>query len=225
MTRTVSSPSFPPSSLLPFLHHSSFLSVASSSACVPPSPILLPLLLLLDLLADRRFSAATTSLPRPARKPQPTHMALERVGAVFDAVRSRAEGAAAMVSPRARTVLALGAAFWLTRRLWRRLHTARLTGALVVITGASQGIGAALAYQLASLGARVVLLARGGRALEKVASHINAEFPGRAAYFVCDCSDFDAVNQTAKLIVDGAWGRGGRSGAKGRRSEGAKERE
>ncbi len=47
-----------------------------------------------------------------------------------------------------------------------------LTGRLAVVTGASRGIGAATAQELAAAGAHVVLAARDGNALERVAGQI-----------------------------------------------------
>jgi NAD(P)-dependent dehydrogenase (short-subunit alcohol dehydrogenase family) len=50
-----------------------------------------------------------------------------------------------------------------------------LAGRLVLVTGASRGIGAATAQELAAAGARVVLAARDGEALEAVAQTIRNE--------------------------------------------------
>jgi NAD(P)-dependent dehydrogenase (short-subunit alcohol dehydrogenase family) len=49
-----------------------------------------------------------------------------------------------------------------------------LRGIGTVVTGGSRGLGAALGLELARRGARVVLVARGGRALEEVAAGIRA---------------------------------------------------
>ncbi|PIU52695.1 MAG: hypothetical protein COS90_10110 [Deltaproteobacteria bacterium CG07_land_8_20_14_0_80_60_11] len=50
----------------------------------------------------------------------------------------------------------------------------QLVNSTVLITGASRGIGAAVAETLSMAGARVVLLARDGSKLEEVAAHINS---------------------------------------------------
>lgn len=49
-----------------------------------------------------------------------------------------------------------------------------LAGRVAVVTGASRGIGAAVAEELAGTGARVVIAARGGADLEQVAERIGA---------------------------------------------------
>lgn len=51
----------------------------------------------------------------------------------------------------------------------------------VVITGASSGIGEAMAREYAAAGARVVLGARNGAKLEQIAAEIRAQ-GGRAAW-------------------------------------------
>ncbi|HKY37747.1 MAG TPA: SDR family oxidoreductase [Polyangiaceae bacterium] len=50
-----------------------------------------------------------------------------------------------------------------------------LSGKAAIVTGASRGLGRALARQLAQAGARVVLVARSAPELEQVASEIRAE--------------------------------------------------
>lgn len=52
---------------------------------------------------------------------------------------------------------------------WGRRPAAELRGKVVWITGASSGIGEELAYQLARVGAKLVLSARGEEDLRKVA--------------------------------------------------------
>lgn len=73
-----------------------------------------------------------------------------------------------------------------------------------VVTGASGGIGAALARELASRGARVALIARRRERLEALAKEIEAA-GGRAAVHVCDVSDLAALEATARAIA-ADWG-------------------
>lgn len=64
-----------------------------------------------------------------------------------------------------------------------------LAGRLALVTGASRGIGAAVARRLASSGARVALLARSGDALATLAEEIG----GGAVALVCDVRDTGAL--------------------------------
>lgn len=76
----------------------------------------------------------------------------------------------------------------------------KLDGALVVVTGASSGIGAATARELARRGARVVLQARTAKKLEAVAADIEAS-GGIAHVQSVDLSDPDAVQAAADALL------------------------
>jgi NAD(P)-dependent dehydrogenase (short-subunit alcohol dehydrogenase family) len=65
-------------------------------------------------------------------------------------------------------------------------------GRAALITGASRGLGAALAKELAAKGVKVVLVARGAEALEEVARAIDAA-GGEAHALAADIGDKDAV--------------------------------
>ncbi|MEO6417880.1 MAG: SDR family oxidoreductase [Polyangiaceae bacterium] len=67
-----------------------------------------------------------------------------------------------------------------------------MRGAAVLITGASQGLGAALARELGRAGAKLVLVARGADALEGVVKEIRAA-GGEAHALSVDVSDKNAV--------------------------------
>lgn len=69
-----------------------------------------------------------------------------------------------------------------------------------VITGASGGIGASLARELAARGTRVALVARRVDRLESLAKEIEAA-GGRATVHPCDVSDLGAIQSTVKSIV------------------------
>lgn len=64
-----------------------------------------------------------------------------------------------------------------------------LNGKVIIVTGASRGIGAAAAAALAKAGAKVVLTARDGKLTEEVAGSIGESASARA----CDVSDYAAV--------------------------------
>lgn len=71
-----------------------------------------------------------------------------------------------------------------------------LHGASAVVTGASRGIGRAVAGALAAAGARVFLISRSAADLEQVATHI-----GRGAVAVpCDVTNADAVSRAVEVI-------------------------
>ena len=77
----------------------------------------------------------------------------------------------------------------------------KLSEQVVVITGASSGIGLATAREAARRGARVVLVARDDHDLRRATDAIRAE-GGRAMYVAADVADFDEVAQAAERTVD-----------------------
>lgn len=71
----------------------------------------------------------------------------------------------------------------------------------ILITGGSRGLGAALAHELARRGARLFLVARGARDLERVAAAIRGH-GGRATAFAADVADKHAVHAIAGAASD-----------------------
>jgi 3-oxoacyl-[acyl-carrier protein] reductase len=69
-----------------------------------------------------------------------------------------------------------------------------LAGKVVIVTGASRGIGAAAAAALANAGASLVLAARDATHTDAVAQAI-ARAGGKAAAIACDVSDWTAVQR------------------------------
>ncbi|MBK8467235.1 MAG: SDR family NAD(P)-dependent oxidoreductase [Chloracidobacterium sp.] len=71
----------------------------------------------------------------------------------------------------------------------------------VLLTGASSGIGEALAIAIASKGATVGLLARREDLLKDIAAKCES-VGGKARYFACDVVDSDAVHEAAQKFRD-----------------------
>src|SRR5690349_2301221 len=76
-----------------------------------------------------------------------------------------------------------------------------VAGQVIVITGASSGIGLATAREAARRGARVVLTARNERALREVTKRIIAE-GGAAMWVPGDVADPDDLERVAKDAID-----------------------
>jgi NAD(P)-dependent dehydrogenase (short-subunit alcohol dehydrogenase family) len=81
----------------------------------------------------------------------------------------------------------------------------RLDGRVVWLTGASRGLGRALAYALAGAGAELVLSARSESALTELADEIRAH-GGTVETVVGSVTDADVIGRTASLIEQ-RWGR------------------
>jgi NAD(P)-dependent dehydrogenase (short-subunit alcohol dehydrogenase family) len=75
-----------------------------------------------------------------------------------------------------------------------------LKGKIVVITGASSGIGKATALRVALHGGTPILVARGKEKLEQTKGDIEA-LGGTAHVYTCDLSDLDDIDRLAKSIV------------------------
>jgi NADP-dependent 3-hydroxy acid dehydrogenase YdfG len=73
-----------------------------------------------------------------------------------------------------------------------------LVGRTALVSGASRGIGLAVARAFVGSGARVVMLARGSQALDAAAAKLGA----RATPMICDVGDPSAVERTAAAVCD-----------------------
>ena len=74
-----------------------------------------------------------------------------------------------------------------------------LSGQIALVTGAGQGIGAAIARKLAALGATVILAGRTMKSLEETASSIGAA-GGQAQAQQCDVTDLGSVLMLAASV-------------------------
>ncbi|MBT4689723.1 MAG: SDR family NAD(P)-dependent oxidoreductase [Rhodospirillaceae bacterium] len=81
----------------------------------------------------------------------------------------------------------------------------RLKDRLALITGASRGIGAAIAKAYAAEGAHVILVARTSGGLEEVDDEIN-KIGGKATLVPMDLADFDAIDDLGGQIFQ-RWGK------------------
>jgi len=81
----------------------------------------------------------------------------------------------------------------------------RLQDRIAVITGASRGIGRAVALGFAAEGAHVILVARTVGGLEEVDDEIN-KIGGKATLVPLDLTDFDAIDRLGASIYE-RWGK------------------
>ncbi len=76
-----------------------------------------------------------------------------------------------------------------------------LSDKVVIITGASQGIGRTMATIFAESGANVVCVARSEKKIEELSMEIKSK-GGLAIPAVCDISNGDSFSRTIKSVVD-----------------------
>lgn len=82
----------------------------------------------------------------------------------------------------------------------------KLSGKRAVVTGASQGLGLAIARVFLSEGARVLICARSGKELDAAHVELEGEFPGRVFAERCDISrrdDLDSFAAAAEQLLGG----------------------
>lgn len=72
-----------------------------------------------------------------------------------------------------------------------------LSGKTAIVTGASRGIGEAIARQMADHGANVVVSSRKAAACDEVTNSINEKHPGRALTVQCNISEKEQLQNLA----------------------------
>ena len=88
------------------------------------------------------------------------------------------------------------------RRAWDEHALRRLDGKLVVVTGATSGLGLAAAEGFARLGATVCLVARDPERGERSRAHVSELATGGAAELeLCDLSELDSVRALARRLL------------------------
>ncbi|MBQ8836747.1 MAG: 3-oxoacyl-ACP reductase FabG [Clostridia bacterium] len=76
-----------------------------------------------------------------------------------------------------------------------------LNGKTAIITGGSRGLGEAIAYKLASMGANIAIVDIGDVSLsDKVCAKCKDEYKVEAKAYQCDVSNFDAAKETVANI-------------------------
>lgn len=87
----------------------------------------------------------------------------------------------------------------------KRSLAADLTGQVALVTGASRGLGKAIAIELAANGAKIACAARD---VEKLAETVSAiqQAGGTAEAFACDVRDRATIDKVVERVVE-QWGR------------------
>jgi 3-oxoacyl-[acyl-carrier protein] reductase len=81
------------------------------------------------------------------------------------------------------------------------MNSLRFANQVAIVTGAGRGIGHAIAFRLASEGARVAVVSRSESNAVRTAEEINAAHPGLAVAYAVDVADGKAVKTLADRIV------------------------
>ena len=78
----------------------------------------------------------------------------------------------------------------------------RLQGKTILITGATSGLGEAMAHRFAEEGASIAAVGRSRERGERLAEELAVRFPAnRARFFPCDLTDADAIAELRKEVA------------------------
>ncbi|MBN1305353.1 MAG: SDR family NAD(P)-dependent oxidoreductase [Anaerolineales bacterium] len=92
--------------------------------------------------------------------------------------------------------------FMVNARVAQKMTTTRLDGQLVVITGATSGVGLAAARCIARGGGNLVLVCRNPGKAEQLAIEIRQDYSVQVAVVLADFSDLDQVRRAAAEILE-----------------------
>ena len=92
----------------------------------------------------------------------------------------------------------------MTEEPTRRIQV-NLSGQTAIVTGASRGIGKAIALELGKAGAQVACVARNQEKLQATVDQIQ-ESGGTAAVYLCDVTESSAVTQVIEDVIEN-WGQ------------------
>ena len=84
---------------------------------------------------------------------------------------------------------------------WRYLVEVRMDDRVALITGASKGLGYAMAMKFTESGAQVALIARNSEELSEAANRITEATSMKCSGFVCDVSKAADIEQTFKQVL------------------------
>jgi len=87
------------------------------------------------------------------------------------------------------------------RKLPQKKSTESMTGKIVVISGATSGVGLSTLWQLAKGGASIAMVARNREKAERVKAEVQATYNVPIDIFISDFSDLDSVRSAAKDIL------------------------
>lgn len=110
------------------------------------------------------------------------------------------ENKKSIFSPLALGALAAAGTFLARRWARQRSYQFDFKDQVVLITGASRGLGLVLARQLARKGAKLILCARSERELEEAAFQLQP-FTGRVVVFPCDVTKKEQVDRTVQKAL------------------------
>ena len=84
---------------------------------------------------------------------------------------------------------------------WLNVEKTNLQGKLVVLTGATGGLGRAMSRLLLSFGAELLMVNRDKEKSEKLTASLKQEFPkGNVSYLLCDLNDLAGVKQLSYTL-------------------------